>query len=94
MTERLETDRNRRRPSEVELQAFLRGIEPGKSDGDRSRRAVLKLRSRVRLALYIVSGLLVGFFLIDRLGVDALTLFALFALWVFLGIPACCKVER
>lgn len=94
MREIVDADRDRRSIADLDLEDFLRGIEPAGREPALSRRAVLRLRSRLRLALYLVGGVLAAVLLLGRFGIDALTFFALFALWVFLGISACCRVER
>ena len=94
MSEAAEADRKGRFLVEPDLDEFLRG--DGRSTGGlgSTRSFGLKLRGRLRLVLYLAGGVLAGAFILSRPAVDALTFLGLFALWVFLGIPACCKLER
>ncbi len=94
MSEMVDADRRRRLFEASEVDEFMRGIEAATEETDPKPNRRLKLRSRLRLALYSVGGIMLGTFLLTRSGVDALTLIPLFAVWVFLGIPACCRLER
>ena len=78
----------------TEVDEFKRGAKPAPEGTGPTSYRRLKLRSRLRLAFYLVGGILGGALLLTRPGVDALTLIPLFAVWVFLGIPACCRLER
>ena len=51
-------------------------------------------RPRLRVALYVVTAFGLALYLWSRPGVEALAVLALFALWIFLGIPACCGFGR
>lgn len=94
MSEMVDADRERRHLADSDLLDFLSSIEPGVGEPGLPRRAMLKLRNRLLLALYISGSLLAGLIMLGRLGVDALTFVPLFALWIFLGIPTCCRLER
>lgn len=51
-------------------------------------------RPVLRVVLYLVSALGLGLYLWSAPGEEALTIVVLFALWVYLGIPACCGMKR
>jgi hypothetical protein len=88
------TDESRRLFESTEVDEFMRGVEHAAEwTGPKPYRR-LKLRSRLRLFIYVVSGTLGAIFLLTRPGFDAQTIIPLFAVWVFLGIPACCRLAR
>jgi len=94
VSEIVDADHGRRLFEVSEVDEFMRGIKtaPPRTGPKPTQR--LKLRGRLRLAPYLLGGVLGGAFLMTRSGVDALTLIPLLAVWVFLGIPACCRLER
>ena len=94
MSEMAEADREGRFFAEPDLDEFLRGAEPMTAGPGSGRLHDLRLRGRLHLILYLLGGILLGALILSRSAVDALTFFGLIALWVFLGIPACCKLER
>ena len=88
------TDGSRRLFEVTEVDEFMRGIETAtEGTGPKSFRR-LRLRSRLRLAIYIGGGILGSILLLTHPGFDAVTLIPLLAVWVFLGIPACCRLAK
>ncbi len=94
MSEMVDVDRSRRLFEVSEVDEFMRGNEGATEGTGPKPYHQLRLRSRLRLALYLAGGILLGAFLFTRSSVDAITLIPLFAVWVFLGIPACCRLEK
>ncbi len=94
MSEMAAADRGGRRYAEPDLDEFLREAEPMTAGPSSRRLHDLRIRGGLHLILYLLGGILLGALILSQSAVDALTFLALFALWLFLGIPACCKLER